>query len=186
MKLRFIVSVSLLTILLIISTVNTVQASWNAINSGQGAVTTNFHGINVPIGETVVATAGTTNNQINEVTFHWVDPYGNWVRNETTALSLGIPLQDIPTEVSDWAEDNDGTPVWCAQDSYDPDSVGDWTVKITLHYITGEECEEETKFKATSFFVVDEVPLGTIVTLAIPFGFLGFVAIKKKRTPKTK
>ena len=37
-----------------------------------------------------------------------------------------------------------------------------------------------TKFRATSFFVVDELPLGTIVTLAIPFGFLSFVAIKKK------
>lgn len=31
------------------------------------------------------------------------------------------------------------------------------------------------------FFVVDEVPFGTIVILLIPFGFLGIYAIKRKR-----
>ena len=93
---------------------------------------------------------------------------------------------DSPPEIIDWALDNPNTDVWYATDTHTPTQVGDWTVKVTFYDATGSKCQDQTKFKATSFFVVDEVPLGTIVTLAIPFGFLSFVAIKKKRTTKTK
>jgi hypothetical protein len=50
----------------------------------------------------------------------------------------------------------------------------------TFYDAAGHKCHDQTKFRATSFFVIDEVPLGTIVTLVLPLGFLSFVAIKKK------
>jgi len=64
--------------------------------------------------------------------------------------------------------------------AHNPNQVGDWTVKVTFYDATGPKGQEQTKFRATSFFVIDELPLGTIVTLLIPIGFLSFVAIKKK------
>ena len=183
MKLRFTVSVTLLAILLILLTANIAQAQWNAINSGY-AVTTDYHDIETPLGETVTATAGTTDISVSKITFSWLDPYDNEEQNhEVTALvSYITPAHpsNVPQEVIDWANNNPGIEFFCAQDTHDPNEVGDWTVKVTFYDATGPKCQDQTKFRATSFFVINEVPLGTIVILLIPLGFLSILALKKK------
>lgn len=184
-KLKFTAPVSLLAILLIFSTANIAQAQWSAINSGY-AVTTNYHGIEAPVGETVIATAGTTDNSVTKITFSWLNPYDNEVSYHEV-LKADFDLHetpyyptDSPQEVKDWAEKYPYTEVWYAQDTHTHDQVGDWTVKVTFYGATGPKGQEQTKFKATSFFVIDEVPLGTIVILLIPLGFLSILALKKK------
>jgi hypothetical protein len=100
---------------------------------------------------------------------------------ETLLVSYTTPdcPLNAPQEVIDWADANPGIEVWYAQDTHTPDQVGDWTVKVTFYRATG--CaHEHIKFRATSFFVIDEVPLRTIVTLFILLGFLSIMAIKKK------
>ena len=113
-----------------------------------------------------------------------MEPYDNEEHNyeETTLVLYTTPdyPPNAPQEVKNWAANHHGIKVWYAQDSHIPDQVGDWTVKVTFYGATGPKCQDQTKFRATSFFVIDEVPLGTIVTLLIPIGFLSFVAIKKK------
>ena len=189
MKLRYIVSVSLLTILLIISTANIALAGWSALNSGY-AVTTTYHGIEVPLGQPVIATAGTTDALVTTIVFTWLDPDGNLVYTSPPIvpdwqIDPNYPA-NVPPEIIDWAEDNPTTLVGYAQDTLTLNIVGDWTVKIECYGPTNPRGQDQIIQKATSFFVVDEVPLGTIITLAIPIGFLSFVAIKKKRTSKTK
>ena len=101
-----------------------------------------------------------------------MEPYNNEEHNyeETTLVLYTTPdyPPNAPQEVKNWAANHHGIKVWYAQDSHIPDQVGDWTVKVTFYGATGPKCQDQTKFRATSFFVIDEVPFGTIVTLLIP------------------
>ena len=184
MKLRFAVFVILFASLFIFSNTNVAQAGWNAINSGY-AVTTNYHGLDAPLGEEIVATAGTTDHDVTQVEFIWLDPDEEEIHSETLGLSWPpTPPASVPQEVIDWAQNNPGVEVGYAQSTLESDSVaviGWFTVKAIFHGPTGPKGQDHDRFKATSFFYIDEVPFGTIVILLIPFGFLGFYAIKRKR-----
>jgi hypothetical protein len=117
------------------------QAQWSAISSGY-AVTTNFHGIDVPVGQPVWAIAGTTDSSITEIIFSWLDPDGNPVETEPVENTGFVTIcpSDAPQEVKDWTAANDDATVWYASSElFAPSQVGDWTVKATFIGATGPQ-----------------------------------------------
>jgi len=60
MKPRFSMIAVLLASLFLFASVSIAYAQWAAIKDSGYAVTTNWHGVDVPIGQDVIATAGTT------------------------------------------------------------------------------------------------------------------------------
>jgi len=190
MKRLLAASIILLVSLLILAGTNVTQAEWNAINSGYG-VTTNYHDIDVPLGEHVIATAGTTDERVTSVNFTWKKPDGTIAQWEVVPVSdepLTAPEVPggAPEELTNWANKHLGIQYWYAQDKYVVEGdVGWWTVKAT--FILGDsKAESQDKFRATSFFAIDEVPFGTIILLITPFGFACVYAIKKKHSNHIK
>lgn len=195
MKLRFAVAAILLAGLLVFASTNIAQAQWPAISSGY-AVTTNWHGQDVPLGEDVFAVAGTTDIEVQKVEFIWLDP-GGMVRNQNTVDVFGpyttpsVPA-GVPQEISDWAYENPGVTIWYANDTYtDPDIIGDWAVKAHFHDPTDPvkslkgKNSDTIAIRATSFNVIPEVPFGTITILLSMFGTLGAFILKRKRRSST-
>jgi len=148
--------------------------SKTGINSGYG-VTTNYHGIEVPLGTTVTAYAGTTNGPgyIDHVKFRWLPPDGS---DPIVVLGTG------PSIDTSWTET---IYVWTS--TYEPDVVGDWGVQGIFYDQEGhgmgplpQEGHEKIAIRAQSFHAVPEV--ATIAAVLAMFGALGLFAIKKKRT----
>ena len=202
MKLRFAITAILLGSLLAFASINTAQAQWPAISSGY-AVTTNWHGEDVPIGESVTAVAGTTDSEVEEVEFRWLDPDGNpvWEGDLTTVPVFGpYTTPNVPPgvisagvqKIIDWAYDNPGVTIWYANDTKTPDVLGDWGVQA--FFIDGSNPDKSLRGKnsdiiairATSLNVVPEVPFGTIAILLSMFGALGVFAMKRKHFSTAK
>lgn len=157
--------------------INAVHAPLSTLGTGY-AVTSDFHGIDVIIGNPVNVTALTLDPTINKVTFKWNAPNGT---------------EGVWIDIWDWELKTDGTGTWnngttatirYAFSIRNPDSIGDWGVKVVFQGPSGktkENLDEVVKIKATSFNAVPEVPLGTIVILMAMLGALGVFAIKKRR-----
>lgn len=203
MKMRFIVLGLLLTSFLVFTSINMVQAQWDALSSGY-AVTTDKHGQIVIIGESVTAWAGTTDDTIQIVEFVWHLPADppyyeavKWDENETIFVSYLTPEApaDAPQEIKDWAALRDGsgqpghspqvTVYYAKNDPKFPDAIGDWGVQALFHNHHTTPGHDTTKVmvRATSFEVVPEVPFGTIVILLSWCGILGFFALRRKHIP---
>lgn len=164
------------------------RADWNSMGSGY-AVTSNWHGINVPIGETVVVTAGTTDSSVASVEFKWNLPNGTTLYDETvtplTELTGPATPPNVPGEVVTWANANSGTVYYYAQSTHTPSILGDWGVQALFYNATGAKVAT----KATSFSVVGpqnvvpEVPIvGTAGAALAMFLGLGVFLIKRKKT----
>jgi len=210
MKLQFAVVAVLLASLLVLASVNIVQAQWSAIDSGF-AVTTNWHGKDVLIGESVTATAGwapalapqNPNNKkssaVYTVEFVWHNATGHTIWDVTVTISgplttPAVPPGPLPQEIIDWANLHDGMhyqggnliptiTYYYANDTQKPNSLGDWGVQAKFHdsdHNLQGANSDIIAVKATSFNVVPEVPFGTIVILLSWFGVLGVFALRKK------
>lgn len=168
MRLRFAVVILLIVSVLFIANTNVAQAGWNSINSGY-AVTTDWHGEEVPIGTTVKATAGTTNDNVYKIEIYWYD------QNQA--------LMHISVIYPQWGTVY-GTYCKYANATYTPDTVGDWTVQAIFRapggHIRGAD-EDIVAIRASSFFEVPEVPFGTI---AIVLGMIGALGVSRLRTKK--
>ena len=188
MKLRFAILVIALAGVLLSATTIVVQAQWPAISSGY-AVTTNWHGVDVPLGQPVTAWAGTTNDSVHSVEFEWKDPDETSVWNETVSVFGPFTTPDVPTNVPpdivDWANSNHNVTIWYANCTRNPSVwtgtiIGDWGVKAKFMDTAGIPGHEEyTAFRATSFVVIPEVPFGIIAVLLSMFGAF---FVKKKWT----
>jgi len=127
-------------------------------------VTSNYHGIDVPLGATVIVTATTTDTTITDVVFIWRNAEGIEQWRETVQVIGGQ-----------------------AQSSGQPDSLGDWGVQalfIGPDGTTKENVEEVVSIKATSFFVVPEYALGGLLAIGACFG--AFVLFKKRDSFATR
>ena len=165
---------------------------WSAITTGY-AVTSNYQGKDVPPGQTVVVTAGTTDLSITNIVFRWHDPDNNtvWQDNVTVTGPLTAPNvpSNVPQEVKEWANNNIGTEYLYAQSSHAPTTIGDWGVQV---FFIGEDgttkagIDNVIKIRATSFNVIPDVPvLGTAgATIAMALG-LGLY-LKRRKQPSTK
>jgi hypothetical protein len=77
----------------------------------------------------------------------------------------------------------DGTTVYRFTDSYEPDEIGDWSVKAIFYNGFGQtvdSAEDSFPTRATSFLVIPEAVIGTIAIVLAMFGTLGLFTIKKK------
>jgi hypothetical protein len=198
MKKRLSIAVILLVSVFLFATVNIVQAQWPAIKESGYAVTTNWHGLDVPIGQSVVATAGTTDLGVTKVEFKWhyYDPSDNVIFDEFVDISASnhrttpdVPPSPIPPEITDWATDpsNAAIEYLFAQNTQTPNAIGEWGIQAIFYNATHVRSNNTIRIRATSFNSVPEVPLGTIAILVSMFGALGIYAIKKRfvqpRTP---
>lgn len=191
MKLRFAIAAISLASLFVFASTNIAQAQWPAISAGY-AVTTNRHGQDVPLGEDVLAIAGTTDSEVETVEFRWLDPGGEEIW-DVTVLVFGpyttpsVP-NGVPQEIEDWAQDNHGIDVWYANNTQTPDVLGDWGVQALFHDPTGGikslrgRNSDIIAIRATSFNTVAEVPLGTIAISLSMFGTLSAFILRKRQS----
>ncbi len=195
MKLRYALPVMVIIMMLFLANAKIAQAQWSALTSSGYGVTTNWHGEDVPIGEEVTAFAGTTDSEVTEVKFIWLDPVGNPVSEleETVPVGSGILTPTVPSgvpqEIADWAWDNQGIIVYYAISSpITPDVIGDWAVQANFLDAEGEPVKmlrgrnsDIVAIRATSMNVTSEVPFGTIVISISMLGALGAFTLKRKR-----
>ena len=175
--------ISAVTFLVLISVtlLPSANAQWSAIKSGY-AITTNWHGQDVPVGAPITAWAGTTNENVYQIRFLWLDPEEN-IRYDATVTKddiVNYTTPDYPTgapdEIIEWAEKNPNIEIWYANNAQTPDSVGEWTVKAWFYSPEGHLMNSTvTKIRATSFNTIPYVPIGTVaIVLLILAAFTTF------------
>jgi len=147
---------------------------YNNLSSGYRVTTENFPDP-VMIGDPVIAWAGTTNDQIDEVKFRWLPPEGSGL-DPIVAVGTDEGYVDVPGvgRVYQWSN------------TQYPNVEGDWGVQAVFYDAAGHgqgpipDQPLKTQIRARSFFAVPEVPIGTITVVVAMFGALGFFALKRK------
>jgi hypothetical protein len=183
MKLKSILTVPILFTLLIFCTVlNVAHAGWSAISSGY-AVTTNWHGEEAPIGESVTAWAGTTNSEVYQIEFLWKNETEHIVFKENVTNLVSYITPDYPPgapeEIIKWAEDNHGYEIWYANNTQIPNAMGNWTVQ-TFFYASGGNLKghdsDIIKIRATSLQTIPSIPVlgtaGALLTMLLSLTIL--------------
>ena len=154
-----------------LSALGIAYAAYPSLASGY-AVDSNFHGVNVPPGSTVVVTAYTTDMTVDRVTFIW--------RYPDSGIAFG-PEVDSSAVAGDLYE---GNPVNTFSSTHTVSVVGDWGVQALFQGPDGktkESIDFVVSTKATSFFVIPVIPvLGTVGSLAAMLLGLG-IYIKRKK-----
>lgn len=174
--------------LLFIIGTDIAKAQWSAIKGSGYAVTTNWHGISVPIGQVVVVTAGTTDPDVTHVRFIWRNSSEAVVWDETITIDGPLKTPNVPTnvpqEVIDWAVENQDITYWYAQSSHIPNALNEWSVQAIFYNATRPKGNSKVNFviRATSFNVIPDAPVvGTAgLVLAMIFG-LGLFKFKKNQ-----
>lgn len=174
MRVKFLgVTIAIGTLILFTSVAYaTFDWTGTSINSGY-AITTDWHGMEVPLGEEVTAWAGTTNLSIIEVKFRWLRPNGTvaWWDNVTSYTEES--WEDL------YVREFNAT--------REPDEIDDWGVQAIFYDTEGHgrgpvpDQPEKMAIRARSFFAIPEVPIGTIAVVVAMFGALGFFALRRKR-----
>jgi len=167
--------------------VNFSYAQWSAISSGY-AVTTNWHGEEVPLGESVTAWAGTNNSDVYQVRFLWKNSTGHVVFNETDTSLVNYTTPNVPPgapdEIVKWANDHPGYEIWYANNTQIPNSIGNWSVQVFFYAPGGHlkgKCSDIVRIRATSFEVIPLVPfLGTAGVTATALFSLGLKKLRQR------
>jgi hypothetical protein len=155
----------------------------NNLSSGYRVTTENFPNP-IMLGEPVIAWAGTTNANIDEVKFRWNPPEDSDM-DPFYVVGTAEGYVDVPGvgRVYQWSSTYTPT---------DPDEeMGDWGIQ-TLFYDEQNEgngvgpIPEQVgpiRIIARSFHVIPEVAFGTIAIVIAMFGALGVYAARRKRHP---
>ena len=163
--------IPILTIAGVLMLLGIAYAAYPSLASGY-AVDSNFHGINVPPGSNVIVTAYTTDMDVYQVTFIWKHPNGT--------IAFG-PEVDSTAEAGDLYE---GNPVNTFSSTHQVSVVGDWGVQALFQSPDGttkESIDYVISTKATSFFVIPDIPvLGTVGSLVAMLLGLGIFVKRKK------
>jgi hypothetical protein len=193
MKLNVIAASIVLAGLLITVGASIVHADgykgWSPIKTTGYAVISNYQGIDAPLYQDVVVTAGTTDMSITNIVFRWHDPNDNKVWEDNVLVSGPLTTPTVPSnvhqEVIDWANANTGVKYLYAQSTHAPNIIGDWGVQAFFIGPGGKEkagLQNVIKIRSTSFNVIPEVPIigtaGAAITMLLGFGFFG---IRRKR-----
>jgi hypothetical protein len=175
MKMRKSILLSTLMLLFLSSCIAMVYAtnSWGSLSSGY-AVTSNYHGKDVPSGATVVVTTMTTDAKVDHVIFVWKNPAGQMIWADFAKVYTNGTTYE-----------KNGKPIYYATSTHKPEALGDWGVQAIFVDLNGLfRCHLRlfVARRATSFNVIPEVPIiGTAgASLAMLFGF----TYKIKRKPK--
>ena len=168
--------------------VASVNAPWANLSSGY-AIWTNYHGIDVPVGTEVTATAGTTEHpdssahanfpNVIAVRFRWMPPEGSGLPDIYTPS-----LSDPPMLLAwDGTTYYDAWPVYTADDTQTADVLGDWGVQAWFYDSEGNLRDETgiEKIRAVSFNTIPDIPVaGTAGAVAVMLLGLGLFLYKKK------
>jgi hypothetical protein len=172
--------ISVVLVSLILSGI--VYAPWTTLGTGY-AITSNYHGVDVPLGTPVTVTAGTLDPSVTHVKFIWREPAtaGGAIRWEDI-----VPIF-TNTTMGQW---NNGTTanIRYAESTRIPDVLGDWGVQALFQDSAETDVlsSDVIKFRATSFNnIIPEIPVGTIGAAAAMIAALALFVIKKKRVPQT-
>lgn len=171
---RKIILLSVLALALACSLATSVYATntTGSLSSGY-AVTSNYHGKDVPPGANVVVTAMTTDWRVDKVTFIWKNAAGQTVFTETK------PVFTNGTKFNNKL-------VRYAISTYSPNTMGDWGVQakfLDAYSFCRCTCTVRLATRATSFNVIPEVPI--IGTAGASIAMLaGFTYKVKRKTPK--
>ena len=177
LKHKISLTVAMLVCILLIS-ISVVNAPWSTLGTGY-AITSNYHGVDIPPGTPVTITAGTLDSNVVKITFRWHEPPDG---NGPVRWEVTVPIFTNGT-TGQW---NNGTTseIRYAQATQTPDVLGDWGVQAFFRDSTGKDrvgLEDVIKIKATSFNAVPEVPFGTLAILVAMFGAIAIFAVRKKR-----
>jgi hypothetical protein len=175
-----------LIVLLLVLFVSCVSAPWENLSSGY-AIWTNYHGIDVPPGTLVTATAGTTEHpdssahnkrpNVTAVRFRWMPPEDSGRPDFNS--SLKTLTWDGTTYYNGW-------PVYTANDTQALDDLGDWGVQAWFYDFDGKLRNETgiEKIRAVSVNVTPEIPVvGTAGAIAVMLLVLGLFWHRKKKRP---
>jgi hypothetical protein len=171
--------------LLLFAGMNFAQAQWPAIKNSGYAITTNWHGIDVPPGSTIVATAGTTDLTVTKIRFLWHAPDGTDPFDETINI---IPLTtpavppNVPPELTNWAIANPGVQYLYAQSTHGATIEGDWGIQaffLDSGNIQQGLGNSYVAIRAASFNAIPEVPV--IGSIGASIAMFAGLAYKKKR-----
>jgi hypothetical protein len=163
---------SVLALAIVCSFATAVYAQVQALSTGY-AITSNYHGIDVPLGSSVVVTAMTTDQSVYQVTFLWKDPTGQTADKEEVT-----PLFTNGTMCN-------GKEIHYAISENTVNTIGDWGVQALFQGPDGttkEGITEVVKIRATSFNVIPEVPV--IGTVGASIAMLLGLTYKMKRKPQ--
>lgn len=168
----------LLTVALLSLFITSASAQWSALNSGY-AITTNYHGEDVAPETAVNATAGTTDANVQNVTFVWHFPDG------TDAFT--DPNVPVYSNGTTWTNSSGSFLIYYANSSHAPDVIGDWGVQAFFNgpggHLRGQH-SDIVAIRATSFNVIPEVPvIGTAGAVAVML--LGLGLFRSRRKSKT-
>ncbi|MGB9854190.1 MAG: hypothetical protein ACPLRY_05220 [Candidatus Bathyarchaeales archaeon] len=155
------------------------------------AVISNYQGMDVPPGQTVWVTAGTTNLTIKSVVFVWKYPNDSKAWEETVNVIGPISTPNVPSnvhqEVVDWANNLTGDAAvqyLYAQSVHQPTVIGDWGVQALFIGEGGHpvnSIKNVIAIRATSFNMVPDLPVvgtaGALVTMLFGLGLF----LHKKR-----
>ena len=181
------ISIMVFAVVISVTLLPFANAQWSAIKSGY-AITTNWHGQDVPVGTSVTAWAGTTNENVYQIRFLWLDPNGTlrYDINVTDIVNYTTPdyPPGAPEEIIEWAEDNPNITIWYANNTQTPNSVGDWTVKAWFYSPEGHLMNSTvTKIRATSFNTVPYTPIGTTIIAVTMIAALTTFITRKRKIP---
>jgi hypothetical protein len=134
-------------------------------------VTSDWHGVDTPLGTDVHVKAYTTDEGVTQVTFIWRNGAGDEVYGP-----------DVVTTKSTDGE-HDGKTVYVFEAPvHAPDSIGDWGVQAIFQGPDGSaraNCQNVIAIRATSFNVIPEIPL--IGTAGASIAMIGGLAFKLRR-----
>jgi hypothetical protein len=140
-------------------------------------VTSDWHGIDTPLGTDVHVKAYTTDTDVTYVTFIW--------RNAANNVVYG---PDVVNTKSTDGEYGGKTVYVFEAPVHAPDSIGDWGVQVIFQGPTGQTVNsfvDKIAIRATSFNVIPEVPLlGTVGASAAMIGALGLKLKRKNQIRK--
>jgi hypothetical protein len=163
--------------------------SWSPIKNPGYAIITNYFGKNVPLGTSVIATAGTTDLTVYKIEFKWHDASNNTIFdvyvNVLGPLTTPTVPPNVPQQVINWANDNPGIQYLYAQNAQIPSSVGDWGIQAFYYAPDGSiqgQGSDIVAIKATSFNVIPEIPIiGTAGAAVAMLLGLGFFMTKRRK-----
>ena len=172
-KRRSLVVVAIL-FMLISSYITLAYATNNEGSLASGyAVTSNYHGVDVPFGATVIVTAMTTDSRVDKVLFIWKNPAGQVMFTESK------PVYTNGTTFN-------GKLVKYATSTFTPNSIGDWGVQAKFYdrrSFLWWDSWVKLATRATSFNVIPEIPLlGTVGAAGAMLA--GLAVFRTKRKPQ--
>jgi hypothetical protein len=170
--------ISLVSFVMILSLTQGILLTVKADSDNEGslssgyAVTSNYHGVNAPIGANVIVTAKTTDSKAAYVQFIWKDPAGHIIWQENVTLSRN-------------GETYKGKAVYSAQSTHQPTIIGDWGVQAKFFTSNHNQCgyivDTRLATRATSFNVVPELPIIGTAGAAVAMVF-GLMLFKRKQS----